>query len=64
MSLKAAALNTVEVKTAQLSLKRILSVPGPVCRAEPKRAVHVYYWPPIGQDSQQTRPCGYQGFPL
>jgi hypothetical protein len=36
MSLKAAALNTVEVKTAQLSLKRILSVPCPVCRAKPK----------------------------
>jgi hypothetical protein len=36
MSLKAAALNTLEVKTAQLSLKRILSVPCPVCRAKPK----------------------------
>jgi hypothetical protein len=36
MSLKAAALNTAEVKTAQLSLKRILSVPCPVCRATPK----------------------------
>lgn len=36
MSLKAAALNTVEVKGAQLSLKRILSVPCPVCRAKPK----------------------------
>jgi len=36
MSLKVAALNTVEVKTAQLSLKRILSVPCPVCRAKPK----------------------------
>jgi hypothetical protein len=36
MSLKAAALSTVEVKTAQLSLKQILSVPCPVCRAKPK----------------------------
>jgi hypothetical protein len=36
MSLKAAALNTAELKTAQLSLKRILSVPCPVCRAKPK----------------------------
>jgi hypothetical protein len=36
MSLKAATLNTVEVKTGQLTLKRILSVRCPVCRAKPK----------------------------
>jgi hypothetical protein len=36
MSLKVAMLNTVEVKTPQLSLKRILSVRCPVCRAKPK----------------------------
>jgi len=36
MSLKAATLNTVKVKTPQLSLKRILSVRCPVCRAKPK----------------------------
>jgi len=36
MSLKAATLNTIEVKTTQLTLKRILSVPCPVCRAKPK----------------------------
>ena len=31
-----AMLNTAEVKTRQLTLKRILSVPCPVCRAKPK----------------------------
>jgi len=36
MSLEAAALNTGEVKTPQLSLNRILSVRCPVCRAKPK----------------------------
>jgi hypothetical protein len=36
MSLKAATLNTVEVKTTQLTLKRILSVSCPACRAKPK----------------------------
>ena len=36
MSLKAATLNTVEVKTRQLTLKRILSVQCPVCRAKPR----------------------------
>jgi len=36
MSLKEARLNTVEVKTGQLTLKRILSVRCPVCRAKPK----------------------------
>ena len=36
MSLKAATLNTLEAKTGQLTLKRILSVQCPVCRAKPK----------------------------
>src|SRR5579871_5067187 len=36
MSVKAATLNTIEVKTPQLSLKRILSVQCPVCRAKPR----------------------------
>jgi len=36
MSLKAATLNTVEANTTQLTLKRILSVSCPVCRAKPK----------------------------
>jgi len=36
MSLKAATLSTVEMKTGQLTLKRILSVRCPVCRAKPK----------------------------
>jgi len=36
MSLKAATLDTVEVGTPQLTLKRILSVRCPVCRAKPK----------------------------
>jgi hypothetical protein len=36
MSLKASMLNTVEVKTVQLTLTRILSVRCPVCMAKPK----------------------------
>jgi len=36
MSVKPARLNSTEVKTGQLSLKRILSVQCPVCRAKPK----------------------------
>jgi hypothetical protein len=36
MSLKAATLNSAEVKTGQLTLKRILSVRCPVCRAKAK----------------------------
>jgi hypothetical protein len=36
MSLKAATLNPTEVKTGQLTLKRILSVRCPVCRAKPR----------------------------
>jgi hypothetical protein len=36
MSLKAATLKAPEVKTGQLTLKRILSVQCPVCKAKPK----------------------------
>jgi hypothetical protein len=36
MSVKPAKLSSTEVKTGQLSLKRILSVQCPVCRARPK----------------------------